>query len=217
MSALYAVFKREVALAWGAGGGAAAPVGFFLGAATLLPFALGTERALLRQTGAPLLWIAAALAALMTLERLFQADLEDGGLDHQLLAPQSLTAVVAAKAAALWVAVGLPLAAVGALAAIALQTPPAQAPVVALQLAVGMGAYIAAGLVGAAVAAGVRRGGVLIALLVLPFFAPIVIFGAAASASGGFGPAFLVLCALTLGAWALGPVGAAAALRVQAD
>lgn len=85
MSPFAATFRRDLALMWGAGGGALAPLGFFLGATVLVPLAMGPERALLQSAGPPLVWIAAALAVLATLERLFQADLEDGSLDQMLL------------------------------------------------------------------------------------------------------------------------------------
>ncbi len=213
MSALGAVFRRELALAWSAG--PAAPVGFFLGATTLLPLAMGVDRALLAAAGPPLVWVAAALAALITLERLFQADLEDGSLDQLFLSGAPLELIVAAKGAALWLAVGVPIALAGAPAALALQTPLLELPAVVAGLLLGMAAFIGIGLIGAAVTASVRRAGVLIALLVLPFFAPPVIFGAAAS--GGYGAPFLLLAACAAGAVALGPVFAAAALRLQAD
>jgi heme exporter protein B len=227
LSAVGALFRRDLALAWSSGAGPAAPVGFFLGTVTLAPVAMqAADRAHLlgnlREVGVSVLWIAAALAALMILERLFQADLEEGGLDQMLLSPAPLEALVAAKALALWVAVGLPLAAAALPAAIALQIPPQAAPLVAIGLAIGMAAFIGAGLVGAAAAASVKRAGVLIALLAAPFFAPPVLFGAAAAeaaARGGglLAPAFHVLCASALAALALGPIAAAAALRLQAE
>jgi heme exporter protein B len=213
---LLAIFRREFALAWSAGGGAAAPVGFFLGATTLLPLAMGPERTLLEAAGPPLVWVAAALAALMTLERLFQADLEDGSLDQLFLSAAPLELIVLMKGAALWLAVGLPLALAGAPAAIALQAPSEAIPAIVMSLGLGMAAFIGLGLVGAAVTAGIRRGGVLIALIVLPFFAPPIIFGAAV-AEAGFGPAFLILAGIAFGAAALGPIAAAAALRLQAE
>lgn len=213
MSAFAAIFRRELALAWSAGLGA--PVGFFIGATTLLPLAMGIDRALLAAAGPPLIWVTAALAALITLERLFQADLEDGSLDQLMLSATPLELVAAAKGAALWLAVGLPISLAGAPAALALQSPLSQLPAVVIGLAVGMAAFIGAGLVGAAVTASVKRAGVLIALIVLPFFAPPIIFGAAAS--GSFGGPFLLLCACALGAAALGPLFAAAALRMQAE
>lgn len=217
MSAIVATFRRDFALMWGAGGGALAPLGFFLGAATLVPLAMGPERTLLAAAGPPLVWIAAALAVLATLERLFQADLEDGSLDQLLLSSAPLEFIVLTKGAALWCAIGLPIALAGAPVAIALQAPLPLVPAIVAGLALGMAAFIGAGLVGAAVTAGVKRGGVLIALIVLPFFAPPIIFGSAVAGGGGFGPAFLILggCALAYGA--LGPIAAAAALRLQAE
>ena len=222
IAALLSVFRRDVALAWAGGGGAAAPLGFFVGVVVLLPLAMGPERALIAAAGPPLLWVAAALSVLMTLERLFQADLEDASLDQLLLASAPLELVAFAKGAALWTALGLPMALVGGIASLTLQTPPAAAPVVALGLAVGMAGFIGIGLLGAALAAGVRRGGVLIAVLVLPFFAPPIIFGAAAAASvaeaeGAFPAAFQFLAACSAFYAALGPIAAAAALRLQAD
>ena len=217
MSALAAVFRRDLALAWSAGGGAAAPVGFFLGATTLLPLAMGADRALLQAAGPPLIWVTVALAALMMLERLFQADLEDGSLDQLLLSAAPLELIVLSKGAALWLAVGLPLALAGAPAALALQAPLPLVGAIVASLAIGMAAFIGVGLVGAAVTASVKRGGVLIALIVLPFFAPPIIFGAAVAGGAGFGAPFLMLAGCALGAIALGPIAAAAALRLQAE
>jgi heme exporter protein B len=217
MSALAATFRRDLALMWGGGGGALAPLGFFLGATMLAPLAMGPERNLLAAAGPPLVWIAAALAVLATLERLFQADLEDGSLDHMLLSPAPLEMIVLAKGAALWVAVGLPLALASAPAAIALQAPPELVPAIVLSLLLGMAAFIGVGVVGAAVTAGVKRGGVLIALIVLPFFAPPIIFGAAVAGGLHVTAALSVLAGFALAAIALGPIAAAAALRLQAE
>lgn len=215
MRAFAATFQREFALMWAGGGGAVAPLGFFFGATLLVPLAMGPERGLLEAAGLPLVWIAAALAVLMTLERLFQADLEDGSLDQLLLAPAPLELIVFAKACALWCAVGLPLALAAAPAAIALQAALAHVPLVVVSVAIGMVAFIGIGLVGAALTASVRRGGVLIALIVLPFFAPPIIFGAAVA--DGRSGAFLLLAGAALGAAALGPIAAAAAVRVHAE
>ncbi|MBY0564628.1 MAG: heme exporter protein CcmB [Hyphomonadaceae bacterium] len=216
MSAFAATFKRELGLMW-AGGGALAPLGYFLGATMLVPLAMGPERALLEAAGPPLVWIAAALAILATLERLFQADLEDGSLDQMLLSSAPLELLVLAKGAALWCVVALPLALAGAPAAIALQAPIERVPTIVASLALGGAAFIGVGLVGAAVTAGVRRGGVLIALIVLPFFAPPIIFGAAAASGEDVGAAISILAGCALGAAALGPIAAAAALRLQAE
>lgn len=216
MSAFAATFRRDFALMW-SGGGALAPIGFFLGATMLVPLAMGPERGMLQNAGPPLVWIAAALAVLATLERLFQADLEDGSLDQMLLSATPLEALVLAKGAALWCAVGVPLALAAAPAAIALQAPLALVPAIVASVALGMAAFIGAGLVGAAVTASVKRGGVLIALIVLPFFAPPIIFGSAIAAGRDVGPAFMVLGGFAAAFAALGPIAAAAALRLQAE
>lgn len=216
MSAFAAAFRRDFALFWG-GGGALAPLGYFLGATMLTPLAMGPERTLLAAAGPPLVWIAAALAVLATLERLFQADVEDGSLDQMLLSPAPLEALVFAKGAALWCAIGAPLALAGAPAAIALQAPAERIPAIVASLALGMAAFIGVGLVGAAVTASVKRGGVLIALIAMPFFAPPMIFGASVASGAHAEAALLVLAGCALGAAALGPIAAAAALRLQAE
>jgi heme exporter protein B len=216
MSAFAATFRRELALLW-AGGGALAPLGYFFGATMLVPLAMGPDRALLETAGPPLVWIAVALSVLAMLERLFQSDLEDGSLDQMLLSPAPLELIVLAKGAALWVAIGLPLALAGAPAAIALQAPVERLPFIVLSLALGTAAFIGVGLVGAAVAASVKRGGVLIALIVLPFFAPPIIFGAAVASGESVAGALAILAGCALGAAAIGPVAAAAALRLQAE
>jgi heme exporter protein B len=216
MSGFGVTFRRDLALMW-SGGGALAPLGFFLGATMLVPLAMGPERALLQAAGPPLVWIAAALAVLATLERLFQADLEDGSLDQMLLSRAPLEWLVLAKGAAHWCAVGAPLALAGAPAAIALQAPPERIAGIVLSLALGMAAFIGVGLIGAALTAGVKRGGVLIALIVLPLFAPPIIFGSAVAAGEDVSAALAILTGCALGAAALGPIAAAAALRLQAE
>lgn len=219
MAAWSAHFRREAKLAWSAG--LAAPLGFFIGVVALAPLAIGAERAELQRTGPPLLWIAAALAVLLILERLFHADLEDGSLDQMRLSPAPLELLAMGKGAALWCAIGLPVVLASAPAAIALQAPAHAVPAIMAGLAAGSAGMIGAGLIGSAAAAGVKRAGVLIALLALPFFAPIVLFGAAAArdaaAGGGFGAPFMLLCGVSAVFAAIGPVAAAAALRLQGE
>jgi heme exporter protein B len=219
--AIAAVFRRDIALAWAAGGGAAAPLGFFAGGVAMVPLAVGPDRATLQLIGPPLLWVMAALAALLVLERLFQADLEDGSLDQLLLSSAPLELLVAVKGLALWLAIGGPLTLAAAPLAITLQAPLTATPAIIASMAIGFAGFVFLGLTGAAVAAGVRRGGVLIALLVLPFFAPVIIFGAAAAqaavAGTNFWPPLALLSGISLAGLALGPIGAAAALRLQAS
>jgi heme exporter protein B len=216
LSAFSVAFRRDFALMWSAGGGVVAPLGFFVGAAVLVPLAMGPARDPLAAAGPPLLWVAAALAVLATIERLFQADLEDGSLDQMLLSPTPLELIVLAKGTALWCAIGMPIALAAAPVAIAMQAPLALVPAIVCSVALGMAAFVGAGLVGAALTASVRRGGVLIALIVMPFFAPPIIFGAAVAAVG-FGAAFMLLAGCALAYLVLGAFGAAAALRLQAE
>lgn len=216
MSAFAVTFRRDLTLMW-AGGGALAPVGYFLGATMLVPLAMGPDRTLLQQAGPALVWIAAALALLSVLERLFQADLEDGGLEQMLLAPAPLEWIVFAKGAALWCGVGLPIALAGAPAALALQAPVERIPLIVASLALGAAAFVGVGLAVAALTASVKRGGVLIALIVLPLFAPPVIFGAAVASGENIAGAMSILAGCALGAAAIGPVAAAAALRLHAE
>jgi heme exporter protein B len=213
MTRLAALLRREAALAWRAG--PAAPLGYFFGVTLLAPLAMGPERAVLAPLAGPLIWIAAALALLTTLERLFQDDVDDGELDQIRLADTPLELALAAKGAALWLAVAAPLALAAAPAAISLGAPPAAALALSGQLAFGAAGFIGTGMISAALAAGTRRAGVLIALLAVPFCAPGVIFGAGASL--GQDGALPLLLSYVLAACALGPVAAAAALRAQGD
>jgi heme exporter protein B len=217
MSAFEAAFRRDFALMWSAGGGAIAPLGFFLGAASLVPLAMGPAQDRLAAAGPPLLWIAAALAVLATIERLFQGDLEDGSLDQMLLSPAPLELIVLAKGAALWCAIGAPIALAAAPVAIALQAPPSLILAIVASVALGMGAFVGAGLVAAALTASVKRASVLIALIVTPFFAPPIIFGAAIAGGGGFGAPFLLLSGCSLAYVAIGTAAAAQALRWQGE
>ena len=178
---------------------------------------MGPDRALLEAAGPPLVWIAAALSILATLERLFQADLEDGSLDQMLLSPAPLELITFAKGAALWVAIGLPLTLAGAPAAVALQAPVDRLPFIVISLALGTAAFVGVGLVGAALTASEKRGGVLLTLIVLPLFAPPIIFGAAVASGEDVTAALSILAGCALGAAALGPIAAAAALRLQAE
>lgn len=216
MNAFAATFRRELAMMW-AGGGALTPLGYFFGATMLVPLAMGPDRALLEAAGPPLVWIAAALSVLSVLERLFQADLEDGSLDQMLLSPAPLELIVFAKGAALWVAIGLPVALAGAPVAIALQAPVERVPLIVASLALGTAAFVSVGLIGAALTASVKRGSVLLALIVLPFFAPPIIFGASVASGEDVAAAFAILAGCALGGIALGPIAAAAALRLQAE
>lgn len=217
MSRAFALLKRETALAWGRGGGPLVSVGFYAGVATLLPLAIGPEPARLAAVAPGAAWVALALAALLSLERLFERDYEDGALDLLILAPVPLEIVCAIKCLGQWAATAAPLALAAPLAAIALGAEPRLAPLIFACALIGGLAFAFVGGIGAALSLGARRGGLLTAVIVLPLFVPPVIFGGGALDAFTSGlpwtSGFLLLCAYAAGALALGPVAMAAACR----
>jgi heme exporter protein B len=192
-------------------------VGFFVLTVILFPFGVGPEPELLARIAAGILWVTALLAALLSLERLFQADWEDGSLEALALMPLALEAQVLAKCLAHWLVTGLPLAIVAPALALLLQLDSAGYPVLVASLLLGTPTLSLIGAVGASLSLGARRGGVLLSLLVLPLYIPILIFGVAGieAAIAGLGarPHLLLLGALLSAALPLAPVAAAAALR----
>jgi heme exporter protein B len=218
MMALRALLVRDMRVAVRIGGGAMMGVLFFLVVVTLTPFALGPDLALLRRMGPAILWIGALLASLLALDRLFAADHDDGSLDLILMGRAPLELAVAAKALAHWLTTGLPLVIATPVLALFLNLEPAATGAVMLTLLVGTPALTFIGLVGAALAVALRRGGLLLPVLVLPLTVPVLIFGVAASNAAIVGPVpfgtpFTILCALTLMSLVLGPFAAAATLR----
>jgi heme exporter protein B len=213
-----ALLVRDLKLAARVGGSGVMGLIFFLMIVTLIPFALGPDLNLLSRIGPAILWIAALLATLIGLDRLFQADQEDGSLDLLRLSHAPMEIVVLAKVIAYWLVTGLPLAlAAPFLGFLVALSPEAMLAMVAT-LMVGTPALTFIGAVGAALTSSLRRGGLILAILVLPFMIPTLIFGvsAANAAVGGtipFMTPFLVLMALSLIAAVVGTVGAAAALR----
>jgi heme exporter protein B len=218
MSALSALLMRDMRLAIRLGGGALIGVLFFLIVVTLMPFAIGPDLALLARIGPAILWLGALLASLLALDRLISADHDDGSLDLILMAPVPLELAVAVKALAHWLTTGLPLVAAAPLLGLLLNLDPKATGAVALTLLAGTPALTFIGLIGAALTVALRRGGLLLAVLILPLTVPVLIFGVAASNAAIVGPVpfgtpFSILCALTLMSVVLGPFAAAAALR----
>ena len=218
MSPLAALFIRDLRLAIRVGGGGGIGVLFFLIVVVLIPFAIGPELTLLARLGPAILWLGALLASLLTLDRLFAVDHEDGSLDLILMSDTPLELAVAAKAAAHWLTTGLPLVIATPLLGLFLNLDIRAIGAVALTLLVGTPALTCIGLIGAALSVALRRGGLLLPVLVLPLTIPVLIFGVAASNAAvtgepSFGAPFMILCALTLGSLVLGPFAAAAALR----
>jgi heme exporter protein B len=218
MSALSALLVRDMRLAVRIGGSALIGVLFFLTVVTLTPFALGPDPALLTRIGPAILWLGALLASLLALDRLLVTDHEDGSLDLLLMGRTPLELAVATKALAHWLTTGVPLLGAAPVLGLFLNMEPRAIAAVALTLLVGTPALTLIGLIGAALAVALRRGGLLLPVLVLPLTIPVLIFGVAASnaAVGGvvsFGAPFTILCALSLISLVIGPFAAAAALR----
>lgn len=214
-----ALLLRDLRLAFRSGGGFGLALAFFLIVATLVPFGVGADPATLSRIAGGILWVGALLACLLSLDRLFQTDWEDGSLDLLATAPLPLEGAVAVKALAHWLTTGLPLTLVAPVLGVLLNLAPAAYGWLVLSLALGTPALSVIGAFGAALTVGVRRGGLLLSLLVLPLYVPTLIFGAEAvrRGAGGLDPAtpMLLLAGITLGAAALLPFAAAAALRVN--
>jgi heme exporter protein B len=221
MTALLGLFRRDFRLALRQGGDTALVLGFFILAVVLFPFGVGPEPEVLTRIAAGILWVAALLAALLSLDRLFQTDYEDGGLDLIVLSPVPLELAVLAKCAAHWVATGLPLALLSPLLALVVDLDPVAFPTLVLSLLAGTPALSLIGSVAAALSLGARRQGVLLSVLVLPLYVPPLVFGAGAveASAAGAGPRadLLILGALTLTALALCPWASAAALRLALE
>jgi len=211
------LLERELDLAWNGGGGPLLACGFFACLTAILPLAVGSHPRALAPVAGGIAWLALALASLLSLERLFERDLDDGALDLLATGHLPLEAVAAIKALAQWIAVGLPLALAAPVAALALGQPPALAPLTLLAALIGGAGFALTGTLGAALALGARRGGLLIAVVVLPLFIPPVVFGAGAlerAASGqSAGPALALLGAYVLFAAVVTPFAGAAAVR----
>ncbi|HUR43300.1 MAG TPA: heme exporter protein CcmB [Aestuariivirga sp.] len=218
MSLVWSLVRRDLLLALRQGGGAGTALGFFLAVVVLLPIGLGPDQALLQRLAPGALWIALLLSVLLSADRIFQQDYEDGSLDIMALSPVPLEILVLGKAVAHWLSISLPLAiAAPPLGFLINLDPKAMVP---LALAIAIGSIILSLLaaIGAAVTVGLRRGGLLISLLVLPLYVPALIFGVSASTAASAGPdiatpSLLILVALALASLVLCPLAAAAALR----
>jgi heme exporter protein B len=210
---------RDIVLALRIGGGGLMGAGFFLLVVTLTPLGLGGETETLSRIAGGVLWVAALLACLLSLDRLFQADFEDGTLDLIMLSPLPLEATVMLKALAHWITTGLPLVLLGPLLAITLNLPGSAYPALIASLAIGTPGLSMIGAVGAALTVGIRRGGLLLSALVLPLYIPTLVFGAQAVDRAAVGldatVPLMMLGAMTLVSAGIGPFATAAALRVN--
>ena len=222
MSALSALMRRDIRIALRVGGGALIGVLFFLIVVVLMPFAIGPDLPLLKRLGPAILWLGALLASLLTLDRLFTADHDDGSLDLILMSRTPLELTCAAKALAHWIAAGLPLIVATPVLGLLLNLDAEATAAVALTLLAGTPALTFTGMIGAALAVTLQRGGLLLAVLVLPLSVPVLIFGVASSQAvivgpTPFGTPFSILCAISLVSFVVGPFAAAASLRHGLD
>jgi len=180
MSAFVALLVRDIRLAARAGGSAMLALAFFAAVATLVPFGIGSEPRLLARVAGGVVWVAAVLANLLALDRLFQVDYDDGGLDLLALSPLRFEGIAAAKMTAHWLTTGLPLTILSPVLALLMNLPGSAYVALIVSLLIGTPAISAIGGVAAALTLSIRRGGLLLPLLVLPLLTPVVIFGAGA-------------------------------------
>jgi heme exporter protein B len=221
MHAYFGLVRREVLLAFRQGGELGLALGFFVLAVVLFPLGVGPEAEMLRRIGAGIIWVAALLAAVLSLDRLFAADHADGGLDLLALSAMPLEGAVIAKCMAHWLTTGLPLTVISPFLAVLFDLDSRAIAILVFGLLIGTPALSLLGAIAAALTLGARRPGVLSSLLVLPLYLPVLIFGAGAVEAGvagtGARPHLLLLGALTLAALPLAPIAAAAALRQALD
>lgn len=219
---MMALFLRDLRLSVRAGGGAMIGILFFLAVIAVIPFGVGPDLNLLSHIGPAILWIGVLLASLLGLDRLFQADRDDGSLDLMLMQPAPLVLTVMVKCLAHWVTTGLPLVIASPLLGLFMNMDATAIGATMLTLLVGTPAITFIGAVGAGVAVALPRGGLLVSILVLPLTIPVLIFGvsavyAAVQEPAPFLPPFLILTAITLFFAVIGPLAAALALRLSAD
>ena len=218
MKAALALLARDVRLAWREGGAIGTALGFYLVVIVITPLGLGPDPNLLARIAPSMLWVALLLAALLSADRIFHNDYEDGALDVLTTGPLPLSLVAAIKSLAHWLTTVVPLALLVPLLGLLLNLPLAASPLLVLAMLVGTPAVSFIAAIGASLTLGLRRSGLLLALLVLPFYVPVLIFGVATASTAITGPAspwppLLMLCALSLAAIVLAPIAAAAALR----
>ncbi|HSF64177.1 MAG TPA: heme exporter protein CcmB [Paracoccaceae bacterium] len=214
-----ALFWRDLALAFRAGGGFGLGLAFFLLVAVLVPLGVGPEGRTLALIAPGILWVGALLACLLSLDRIFALDWEDGSLDLLATAPIPLEGVVAVKSAAHWAVTGLPLTLAAPVLGVLLNLPPGGYLWLVVSLLLGTPALSVIGTFGAALVVGLKRGGLLLSLLVLPLYVPTLIFGAEVVKRGAagldVGTPLALLAGITAGAAAALPFASAAAIRVN--
>lgn len=219
---LATIVAQTARLSLRSGGGAFVGLVFFLAVIAVVPFGLGPDLKLLSRIGPAILWIGALLATLLGLDRLFQDDRDDGSFDLLFLSGPPLELIVLAKACGHWLATGLPLVVAAPVLGLLLDIAPLPLGAVTLTLLAGTPALTLIGTIGAALMAALGRGGLLVAVTVLPFTIPVLVFGVSAASATIVGPTpflppFLILVALTLVSAVIAPIAGAAALRASLE
>ncbi len=220
MTPFFQLIRRDLSLAYHDFGSLSTALGFYLLVITFLPLGVGADGNLLSRIAPGLVWIALLLSALLSIDRIFANDYEDGSLEIIALGPISLEIVVIAKAFAHWLSVGVPLALLAPILGFMLNLDAVSCGILALTTLIGTPAISFIGAIGAALTLGTRRGGLLLSLLILPFYIPILIFGvgsvsAVGSSNASFLSPLLILFGLTLISVVFSPLAAAAALRIN--
>ncbi len=222
MNQFWKLVARDLRLAVREGGAVGTALGFFLVVVALMPLGLGPDLNLLSRIASGVLWIALLLAALLSLGRIFETDYDDGTLEVLATGALPLQAVTAAKALAHWLSTGIPLALLAPLLGILLNLDLKATPALVATMLAGTPAVSFLGSIGAALTLKARKGGLLLALVVLPLYVPTLIFGISAVSAvtfgtGAFQASFLILVAISLASVVIGPIAAAAALRLQLE
>ncbi len=221
MKSFTAILKRDLQLAFRQGSGLTLTVSFFVIVVTLFPLAIGPDLDVLQNIGAGIMWVGALLSCLLTLDRIFQADFEDGSLDMLMTGSLAIEGLVIAKALAHWISSVMPIIIISPVLALSLNLPVDGILYLVLALLIGTPTLSLIGAIGAALTVGMRRSGALLSLLILPLYIPVLIFGVSAveAAIGGFDimSSLSLLAAVALGALVISPLAAAAALRLALD
>lgn len=215
MKPLKALLKRDMLLALRQGGGAGTALAFFLAVVVLLPIGIGPDQATLQRLAPGMVWITLLLSVLLSADRIFLQDYEDGSLEVMALSGTPLVLIAFVKAVAHWLSTSLPLAIAAPFLGLLLNISPASIWPLLATTVIGSLALSFVALIGAALTLNLRRGGLLISILVLPLYIPVLVFGldAAAGLSDSASASFLILAALALASIVLGPLASAAALR----
>ncbi|MGI8853152.1 MAG: heme exporter protein CcmB [Methyloceanibacter sp.] len=218
MKAALALLRRDIKLAWREGGAIGVALGFYLVVVAIMPLGLGPDLNLLSRIAPGVLWVALLLAALLAADRIFHNDYEDGALDVLMTGPLPLPLVAATKSLAHWLTTGVPLALLAPVLGLLLNLPISASPWLVLAMLAGTPAVSFIAAIGTGLTLGLRRSGLLLALLVLPLYVPVLILGVSTVSAAITGPAspwppFLMLCALSLASIVLAPFAAALALR----